>query len=53
LFHFAVHQDATGQARDRAMAATKGIGGTCGGILETSFGRNETDLFASKLCCGV
>jgi ketol-acid reductoisomerase len=32
---FAVYQDASGQARDRAMAYAKGIGGTRAGILET------------------
>ena len=39
---FVVYQDATGQARDRAMAYAKGIGGTRGGILEASF-REETE----------
>jgi len=53
---FAVYQDATGQARDRAMAYAKGIGGTCGGILETSFREEtETDLFGEQavLCGGL
>ncbi|MBZ8182267.1 ketol-acid reductoisomerase [Oscillatoria salina] len=53
---FAVFQDATGQARDRAMAYAKGIGGTRGGILETSFREEtETDLFGEQavLCGGL
>ncbi|MEC4983975.1 MAG: ketol-acid reductoisomerase [Oscillatoria sp. PMC 1068.18] len=53
---FAVSQDATGQARDRAMAYAKGIGGTRGGILETSFREEtETDLFGEQavLCGGL
>ena len=53
---FAVYQDATGQARDRAMAYAKGIGGTRGGILETSFREEtETDLFGEQvvLCGGL
>jgi len=53
---FAVYQDATGQARDRAMAYAKGIGGTRGGILETTFREEtETDLFGEQavLCGGL
>ena len=53
---FAVFQDASGQARDRAMAYAKGIGGTRGGILETSFREEtETDLFGEQtvLCGGL
>ncbi|MEC4894448.1 MAG: ketol-acid reductoisomerase [Oscillatoria sp. PMC 1051.18] len=53
---FAVFQDATGQARDRAMAYAKGIGGTRGGVLETSFREEtETDLFGEQavLCGGL
>ena len=53
---FAVYQDATGQARDRAMAYAKGIGGTRGGILETSFREEtESDLFGEQvvLCGGL
>ena len=52
----AVYQDATGQARDRAMAYAKGIGGTRGGVLETSFREEtETDLFGEQvvLCGGL
>ncbi len=53
---FAVYQDASGHARDRAMAYAKGIGGTRGGILETSFKEEtETDLFGEQavLCGGL
>ncbi|GAB4210772.1 MAG: ketol-acid reductoisomerase [Synechococcales cyanobacterium] len=53
---FAVHQDASGQARERAMAYAKGIGGTRAGILETSFREEtETDLFGEQvvLCGGL
>jgi ketol-acid reductoisomerase len=53
---FAVEQDASGQARDRAMAYAKGIGGTRGGILETTFREEtETDLFGEQavLCGGL
>ena len=34
---FAVHQDASGAARARALAYTQGIGGTTAGAIETSF----------------
>ncbi|HHP7231584.1 MAG TPA: ketol-acid reductoisomerase [Xenococcaceae cyanobacterium] len=53
---FAVYQNASGQARDRAMAYAKGIGGTRAGILETSFREEtETDLFGEQavLCGGL
>lgn len=53
---FAVYQDKTGQARDKAMAYAKGIGGTRGGILETTFREEtETDLFGEQavLCGGL
>lgn len=53
---FAVYQDATGQARDRALAYAKGIGGTRAGILETTFREEtETDLFGEQavLCGGL
>jgi ketol-acid reductoisomerase len=53
---FAVYQDASGQARDRSMAYAKGIGGTRGGILETTFREEtETDLFGEQvvLCGGL
>ncbi len=53
---FAIYQDASGQARDRAMAYARGIGGTRAGILETSFREEtETDLFGEQavLCGGL
>ena len=53
---FAVYQDASGQARDIAMAYAKGIGGTRAGILETTFREEtETDLFGEQavLCGGL
>ncbi len=53
---FAIYQDATGQARHRAMAYAKGIGGTRAGILETTFREEtETDLFGEQavLCGGL
>ncbi|MFC1517971.1 ketol-acid reductoisomerase [Candidatus Margulisiibacteriota bacterium] len=53
---FAVHQDASGKARDKAMAYAKGIGGTRAGILETTYKEEtETDLFGEQnvLCGGT
>ncbi|MGQ9864987.1 MAG: ketol-acid reductoisomerase [Pseudanabaenaceae cyanobacterium] len=53
---FAIFQDASGHARDRAMAYAKGIGATRAGILETSFREEtETDLFGEQvvLCGGL
>ncbi len=53
---FAVYQDASGKARDRALAYAKGIGGTRAGVLETSFREEtETDLFGEQvvLCGGL
>lgn len=52
----AVHQDATGKAKDKALAWAKGIGGTRAGVLETTFQEEtETDLFGEQavLCGGV
>lgn len=52
----AVHQDATGKARDIAMAYAAGIGGTRAGVIETTFKEEtETDLFGEQtvLCGGV
>ncbi|MDF3820006.1 ketol-acid reductoisomerase [Leptospira sp. 96542] len=52
----AIHQDATGQARARALAHASGVGGGRSGILETSFREEtETDLFGEQavLCGGV
>jgi len=53
---FAVGQDATGTARNRALAYAQGIGGTNAGAIETSFREEtETDLFGEQavLCGGV
>ncbi|MGE4283276.1 MAG: ketol-acid reductoisomerase [Clostridia bacterium] len=52
----AVYQDATGKAKDIALAYAKGIGGARAGILETTFKEEtETDLFGEQavLCGGV
>jgi ketol-acid reductoisomerase len=52
----AVQQNATGKARDIALAYAYGIGGARGGILETTFREEtETDLFGEQavLCGGV
>jgi len=52
----AVAQDATGKAHTRALAYAHGIGGTRGGVLETTFAEEtETDLFGEQavLCGGA
>jgi ketol-acid reductoisomerase len=52
----AVSQDATGRARERALAYADGIGGTRGGVLDTTFAEEtETDLFGEQvvLCGGT
>jgi ketol-acid reductoisomerase len=52
----AIHQDASGQAMQTALAYARGIGATRAGVLETSFREEtETDLFGeqSVLCGGV
>src|SRR3954469_8888889 len=52
----AVHQDATGTARELVLAYAKGIGCTRAGVIETSFREEtETDLFGEQavLCGGV
>ena len=52
----AIYQDATGQARDLALAYAVAIGGGKAGILETTFREEtETDLFGEQavLCGGV
>jgi ketol-acid reductoisomerase len=52
----AVAQDASGKARARALAYAHGIGGTRGGVLETTFAEEtETDLFGEQavLCGGA
>ncbi len=51
-----VGQDATGQALQIALAYAKAIGGTRGGVIETTFkDETETDLFGEQavLCGGV
>jgi ketol-acid reductoisomerase len=52
----AVHQDATGHARDLVLAYASGIGGGRAGIIETTFkDEAETDLFGEQavLCGGA
>jgi ketol-acid reductoisomerase len=52
----AVHQDASGKARQTALAYAKGIGCTRAGVIETTFAEEtETDLFGEQavLCGGV
>jgi ketol-acid reductoisomerase len=52
----AVAQDATGKAHAKALAYAHGIGGTRGGVLDTTFGEEtETDLFGEQavLCGGA
>jgi len=52
----AVHQDASGKALEKALAYAKGIGGTRGGVLLTTFKEEtETDLFGEQavLCGGA
>ena len=52
----AVAQDATGSAKQIALAWAKGIGGTRAGVLETTFKEEtETDLFGEQavLCGGA
>ncbi|MXW27571.1 MAG: ketol-acid reductoisomerase, partial [Chloroflexi bacterium] len=53
---FAIHQDATGRARELAMAYAKGVGATKAGLIETTFrDETETDLFGEQavLCGGT
>ncbi|MEM1106522.1 MAG: ketol-acid reductoisomerase [Pseudomonadota bacterium] len=52
----AVHQDATGSAKDVALSYSKAIGNTRVGVIETTFREEtETDLFGEQavLCGGV
>jgi ketol-acid reductoisomerase len=52
----AIQQDASGNALGLALAYAKGIGGTRGGVIETSFkDETETDLFGEQavLCGGA
>ncbi len=52
----AIHQDASGKARELALSYGKGIGVTRAGVIETTFAEEtETDLFGEQvvLCGGV
>ncbi len=52
----AVHQDATGQAKDLALSYAAAIGGARSGVIETTFREEcETDLFGEQavLCGGL
>ncbi len=52
----AVYQDASGEAAERALSYAHGIGGTRGGVLDTTFEEEtETDLFGEQavLCGGT
>ena len=52
----AVHRNASGRAKQVALAYSKGIGGTRAGVLETTFKEEtETDLFGEQviLCGGL
>jgi len=52
----AVHQDASGKAKDIALAYARGIGCAQAGVIETTFAEEtETDLFGEQtvLCGGV
>ena len=52
----AVHQDASGKAKDIALAYARGIGCSRAGVIETTFAEEtETDLFGEQavLCGGV
>lgn len=52
----AIHQDASGSAKQTALAYAKAIGGARAGVLETTFKEEtETDLFGEQavLCGGV
>ena len=52
----AVHQDASGEAKENAIAYAWGVGGGRAGVLETTFAEEtETDLFGEQaiLCGGV
>ncbi len=52
----AVHQDASGKAKEIALAYAKGIGCARAGVLETTFAEEtETDLFGEQtvLCGGI
>jgi len=52
----AIHQDATGKAKELALSYADAIGGTRAGVIETTFAEEtETDLFGEQvvLCGGL
>jgi ketol-acid reductoisomerase len=52
----AIHQDASGQAKEKALAYSSAIGGARSGVIETNFREEtETDLFGEQvvLCGGL
>src|SRR5471032_3539840 len=52
----AIHQDASGKAKDLALSYAAASGGTRGGVIETNFREEtETDLFGEQtvLCGGI
>ncbi len=52
----AIHQDASGHARETGLAIAKGLGSTKVGVIETTFSEEtETDLFGEQadLCGGM
>ena len=52
----AIHQDASGEAREMALSYAKALGTTRAGVIETTFAEEtETDLFGEQvvLCGGV
>jgi ketol-acid reductoisomerase len=52
----AVHQDASGSAKELALSYARGLGSTRAGVIETTFAEEaETDLFGEQavLCGGV
>ncbi len=52
----AIHQDASGKAKDLALSYAAAIGATRGGVIETNFREEtETDLFGEQtvLCGGI
>ena len=52
----AIHQDASGRARQQALSYAKALGATRAGVIETTFSEEtETDLFGEQavLCGGV
>ena len=51
-----MHQDASGNAKQTALAYAKGVGGTRAGVIETTYKEEtETDLFGEQavLCGGI